>query len=154
MENLLKDQFFTEPELVSGSPPTSNCNYESLDICPIIPHRIYDSVNFRKKSILNKLDRNLKVLEPDNEIRMLVLCMYESYSDEDNFDPLLLRTLLIIVHLIAYRDKMPVFTITIEDKERILKYCSDIQFNFINWNRFYGVYDKFYFHLPRNNTIV
>ena len=147
--DILKSPFFTEPEIVLGSSPSSVCSYESLDVCPIIPHRIYELSNFRNKGLLERLNKNLKTIESDSEIRMLVLCMYESYSDDRTFNPNLLRTLLLIVHILTHRERPFIFTLTSDDKERILKYCIDIQFNFINWNRFYGVYDKFYLHLPR-----
>uniref|UniRef100_A0A6C0BCL8 Protein kinase domain-containing protein n=1 Tax=viral metagenome TaxID=1070528 RepID=A0A6C0BCL8_9ZZZZ len=146
--DILKEPFFNEPELVLSSSPTSNCSYGSLNVCPIIPHRIYDKSNIKNKTVLTKISRNLALQEPDKEIRMLVLCMYEAYS-EDNYDPILLRTLLIIVHVLTHREKPLMFTITLLDKENILEYSKNVNFCYINWSKFYGVFDKFLLHLPR-----
>lgn len=144
--DILKDPLFNSPESLSGS-PDFNCSYISLDVCPIIPHRVYDESNFKRKDLLTKLLRSINPREQNNEIKMLLLCMYESIVDSNEFDIKLIRILLIVIYLISHRCKPAIFTLTIEDKEAILNYCNQCQFNFINWTKFYGVYDRFYIHL-------
>jgi len=119
------------------------CTYDSLDTCSIVSHRIYRSINFRNKNLFNKITNTLNILESDKEIKMLAYSMYESYIDDDTFNIEILKTILIVIHLLTHRVQPNIFNLTINDKNSIIKYSNDIKFNYINWKRFYAVRDKF-----------
>lgn len=141
---VINDEFFQNEITLSSSPPMeTNCNYGSLSTCPIIAQRVFRKTRFFPGSKGESIYKKLKLFESDDEIRMLVMCMYETYSDTIEYSPELLKTLLLIAHLITHREKPETFTISRADIDNILIYSSTIGFNYVNWGKFYGVYEKF-----------
>ena len=145
--DIVRDSFFQdEIQQLSSSPPNetfSHCSYGSLRECPIIAQRVYNNKKFLIGSEEEKIYRKLKILENDNEIRMLVMCMYETYKNIIPYSQELIKTLLLITHLLTHREKPSEFTISRGDVENILLYSNNVNFNYINWMSFYGVHERF-----------
>lgn len=142
---VVKDPFFQDENQVMhlSSSPSSNCNYGSLSECPIVAQRVYGNRKFSPKSDEEKIYNRLKMIENDNEIRMLVMCLYETHKNKIEYSPDLLKTLIIIAHLLTHRDKPSEFTISRDDINNILNYSNVINFNYVNWLKFYGVREHF-----------
>ena len=145
--DIVRDSFFQdEIQQLSSSPPNetfSHCSYGSLRECPIIAQRVYNNKKFLIGSEEEKIYRKLKILENDNEIRMLVMCMYETYKNIIPYSQELIKTLLLITHLLTHREKPSEFTISRGDVENILLYSNNVNFNYINCMSFYGVHERF-----------
>lgn len=143
--DIVRDPFFQEDiyQNLSSSPPSSQCNYGALRECPIIAQRVYGYKKFMSGSDEDRVYRRLKMMENDKEIRMLVMCMYETYKDKIPYSPELIKTLLLIAHLLTHREKPSEFTISRGDVENILLYSNAVNFNYVNWMSFYGVYERF-----------
>lgn len=142
--DVLKDPLFqNETELTLSSSPSSVCNYSELSTCPIIAQRVFKKTRYTVGSSNETVYKRVKMLENDDEIRMLVMCMYETYQDKISYSPELIKTLLIIAHLLTHREKPTSFTISRGDIDNILIYSNMVNFNYVNWNKFYGVYERF-----------
>lgn len=140
---VINDPFFDNDFNSLQSLNDFSCSYGSLSTCPIIAQRVFRKTRFLPGTKEESVYKRLKMLESDDEIRMLVMCMYETYSDTIEYSPELLKTLLLIAHLLTHREKPASFTISRADIDNIIMYSSTIGFNYVNWTKFYGVYEKF-----------
>ena len=119
---------------LSSSPP---CNYGYLEDCPIVTHRIYNRDNFIHNPVYEDIYRKLQLYESDDEIRMLVMSMYQNHYNLFDNSNLFIKTLLIVVNLLVHRSIPPFLSITRQELEMLLTYSSLINFNYIDWDRFY-----------------
>ena len=159
--DVLKDPFFEDDSYVSlSSSPESisllrdsdlsnikddvkQCNYELLKDCPIIARRVYDKNNFNNDQRVVNMYKKLQIYESDREIKLLVICMYHELINMNlkiNFE---ITTLLLIVHLLVHRDTPRLLTITRETINEIINISLAVDFKYIPWNKFYGIYERF-----------
>ena len=148
---IVKDPFFENKNNILSSSPINSiiisegCNYNNLNLCPIVIQRVYNIESFNENVEYNSIWTKLNKYENNNEIKMLIMCMYESFENKLFSKNSLLRTLIIIVNLLTYRNVPNIFILSRDDINNILTYSFNINFNYINWNRFYGIYKKFEF---------
>lgn len=141
--DIVKESFFQSEIITRAGSPINGCSYNELSICPIIAQRVYTRRSFNDNHELNKIYNIINQYESDKEIKMLVICMYESFNDSNVPLRELLKSLVIIVHLLVHRGVPPIFTLTRNDISNILIYSAKIKFNYVNWDKFYGIYEKF-----------
>lgn len=141
--DIIKDEYFLSSPLTMNDDSNKNCLYGSLNECTIVSQRLYNKSSFEDNGQLLQIYRNLKLREEDREIRMLVLCMCESFEKEHRNNPQLIYSLHIIAHILTHRGVPYLLTSTKQTILDILKYSDYINFNYVNWDRFYGVKTQF-----------
>lgn len=126
----------------SYEPLLDTCFYSSLDECSIVSQRVYDQDCFKNDNQLMNVYNYLKNLEENDELRLLIVSITESYPEKMRKQELVV-TLHVIAHLITYRG-LPHF-ITIDRKMilNILEFSNMINFHYIDLDRFYGVKRSF-----------
>lgn len=122
---------------------SSPCVYGSLNHCSIVSQRLYNRRSFENDSQLLKIYQLLKLKEEDREIRMLVVCMCESFPKDMRDNHELVNVLHIISHLLTHRGVPYLLTITKKVIFDMLSFSNYINFQYINWDRFYGVENHF-----------
>lgn len=159
--DVLKDPFFDDDSYVSLSSSPVNlsigrdsdisetkedlkhCSYELLKECPIIARRVYDKENFISDDRVTRIYKKLQIYESDREIKLLVTCIYQNLINMRLSVNIEVTTLLLIVHLLVHRDTPRLITITRETINDIISLSLEIGFNYIPWNKFYGIYERF-----------
>lgn len=119
------------------------CIYGSLNECPIVSQRLYNKSSFYSNSQLLKIYKSLKIREENREIRMLVTCMCESFPIDMRENNDLIHVLHIIAHILTHRGIPYLLTVTKKTVFDILSFSNYINFQYINWDRFYGVESHF-----------
>lgn len=132
--------FSTSPtESFIDSLSTSPCVYEHLNECPIVSQRLYNRNSFDHDGELIQIYRKLKLREEDRELRMLIICMCESFPRDMRKNQDLIHVLHIMAHLLTHRGIPYLLTVTKKVVFDLLKFSNYINFQYINWDRFYGV---------------
>lgn len=146
---IIKSPFFEQNTNTHNFPINTEstyttCFYNSLSLCPIITQRVYNEKSFENNQIYLNVYKRLNLLETDNEIKMLVMCMYETYNDtfSDRTNELI-NVFLIIIHLLVHRNTPMILSITNNEIDLLMRYSIQIGFSYINWNRFYAIVNKF-----------
>lgn len=121
----------------------SPCTYGSLNECQIVSQRLYNKSSFESNTQLLQIYNNLKMYEEDREIRMLVICMYESFQNDIKDKTELVHILHIIAHILTHRGIPYLLTVTKKTIFDILSFSNSINFQYVNWDRFYGVEKEF-----------
>lgn len=130
---------------LKSAPSSPTCNYRCLEDCPIVTHRIYNRNNFSHNHLCEEIYRKLQIYESDDEIRMLVMSMFQMYYGKIENNNMFLKTLLLIVNLLVHRYTPQFITITRQEIDMLLSYSSDVEFNYINWELFYIKRENFSF---------
>lgn len=154
--DIIKDDYFlpspnrgsfdisSSPVSVSSFINTESiCTYDSLNKCSIVSQRLYNHSSFEHDGQLDYIYRNLKLKEEDRELRMLVMCMCESFPKNMRFNPDLVYSLHIIAHLLTHRGAPHTSIVTKSVLFDLLKFSKEINFQYVNWDRFYGVEKHF-----------
>lgn len=137
---------FTEPSEIikqmgekGRQSSSSPCVYGALNDCPIVSQRLYNRNSFENDNQLMQIYRDLKIIEEDREIRMLIVCMCESFPKDIRSNHDLIHVLNIIAHLLTHRGIPYMLTVTKRVITDLLSFSNQINFQYINWDRFYGV---------------
>lgn len=144
----LQSSAFNSP--FSGSPSvsflmsnsfSSNVSFSSRsseEFLPIILKRTYNKSHFESDERLVEIYNKLKTKENNKEIRMLVMCMLNSFNREIRYDNSLVHVLHIIAHILTNRHTPYYLTVTRKVINDLLNYSNMVNFNYLNWNRYYG----------------
>lgn len=122
----------------------SICNYSTLNECPIVANRIYTEDNAKKMANYRTVKKFLDENESDNEVKMLVLCMFECSEYEIKNPKNFIMVLLVIVYLLSNKN-LHTLAITKNDISNILLYSNRINFQYINWTKFYAITENFHY---------
>jgi serine/threonine protein kinase len=138
---IIENPFF-ENEASSGSSPP--CEYKFLNNCPIVAQRIYNFNNFKNKSLYDEVNKYIMNYEPNEEIRMLTLSIYETHEElHREINKKLIRIISILVSLLVNREKPRLFSLNRDDVITLIEFSNKVNFNYINWSKFYGVYAEY-----------
>lgn len=136
--DILKDPFFEGVSTFSTS-PYSLCYYNMLQNCTNITQRNYKLEDFRLLDVKDRILSYLNFLCKNDDLNLLIMCMYEEKCQTSSIDRELLNVIIIISYIITYRYIPSFFTITRDNAERILLYTVDCDFNYVNFTKFFGV---------------
>lgn len=138
---ILNDSFF-QGKTILGSSPQSICSYGFLNECISINQRKFTINDFRNDILKDNILNYLRIVVPDSELALMIMCIYDELSNSPTLDKKLLNNIITISYLLTYRTIPPFLTIKRDTAVDILLFSNSIDFNYLNFSRFFGIMFK------------